>query len=272
MSLAVCYFSGTGNSFSIAKKIAEKSGGNLIPIASLINKKEIECPEESLGIVFPVYYGILPNIVKKFAEKLIHLESKYIFAAATYGGGRGVSIKNLEERIRGQGGRLSAVYGIHMPQNTFRKPFENQHKIFKKADRMIERICENTDQKKEGRWYSNIVIDVLQRPVYPMVKSAVRKSLAELSGSTETKSIEELIYSADYSFTANDRCTSCGTCAEVCPVDNILVETGPQWLHKCENCLACYNACPQQAIEMGLLKKDYHYKHPDFDIQSMKRK
>ena len=52
-----------------------------------------------------------------------------------------------------------------------------------------------------------------------------------------------------------DDCLQCGTCAKVCPVDNI--EGGhqqlPQWKHngQCLTCFACYHHCPVHAIEFG---------------------
>jgi len=34
-------------------------------------------------------------------------------------------------------------------------------------------------------------------------------------------------------------------------------------LHGCENCLACYNWCPTNAIHGGIAKSGYRYRHPD---------
>ena len=43
----------------------------------------------------------------------------------------------------------------------------------------------------------------------------------------------------------------------------------PVWLHKCENCLACFNLCPQEAIETKIVSKNYHYKFPGLTPEEM---
>ena len=61
-------------------------GGELIPIASVVDKEVIETDADVVGIVFPTYYepyGGVPIIVRKFARKLEDIDSKYIFAICT---------------------------------------------------------------------------------------------------------------------------------------------------------------------------------------------
>ena len=44
----------------------------------------------------------------------------------------------------------------------------------------------------------------------------------------------------------------------------------PAWLRHCEQCLACIQWCPQEAIQFG--KKTPHYKryhHPEVTLQDM---
>jgi hypothetical protein len=66
----VYYFSGTGNSLVLAKLVAERLGGELIPVASVVDRERIEPVADVIGIVFPVYYADTSNIVRGFAEKL----------------------------------------------------------------------------------------------------------------------------------------------------------------------------------------------------------
>jgi flavodoxin len=104
MRIEICFFSGTGNSLQIAKDIANRIDASLVPIASLIDEESIRTDATVIGIVFPVYYGDLPNIIRKFAKKLENIESKYMFAVYTYGGGRGFLLK------------VYAVLPIHMEE------------------------------------------------------------------------------------------------------------------------------------------------------------
>lgn len=70
MNIDIYYFTGTGNSYYIAKKLSEKLSGELIPIAQVIDRTEITTDADVIGIVFPVYYGDIPIIVKDFCIKL----------------------------------------------------------------------------------------------------------------------------------------------------------------------------------------------------------
>ncbi len=83
MSTEIYYFSGTGNSLAVARDIARKTNGKLIPIPSIMDKERIKTDADVIGIVFPVYYepyGGVPLIVRRFVRKLEGIGSKYIFA------------------------------------------------------------------------------------------------------------------------------------------------------------------------------------------------
>lgn len=62
-----------------------------------------------------------------------------------------------------------------------------------------------------------------------------------------------------------DRCLQCGTCASVCPVNDIEGGKGkmPSWKHngQCLTCFSCYHHCPTHAIEFGrqTQKKGQYY-------------
>jgi NAD-dependent dihydropyrimidine dehydrogenase PreA subunit len=51
-----------------------------------------------------------------------------------------------------------------------------------------------------------------------------------------------------------ERCTGCGACVEVCPVDAVQMIEGERGKHavidqeKCRQCEACVEVCPEQAI------------------------
>jgi flavodoxin len=78
------YFSGTGNSLAVAKKLAQALGDTeIFSIAEVINKK-FDFAAERIGIIFPVYIWGLPLIVSRFAEKIQLPANVYLFGVATY--------------------------------------------------------------------------------------------------------------------------------------------------------------------------------------------
>jgi len=68
MKNVIYYFTGTGNSLAVAKKIAAALGEcELVPIASLRDTPAIAPDAERVGIVCPVYFLGLPLMVAEFA-------------------------------------------------------------------------------------------------------------------------------------------------------------------------------------------------------------
>ncbi len=270
METVLYYFSGTGNSLALAKIVQQSLSARLVSIPSVINNHAIDPCAEVIGIITPVYYGDLPNIVKAFLQKLTNLENKTILLVLNYGGGSGYSIATAKKLLQAKQGKISFIYGIHMPQNAFKKPFEKPDKLFAEARKTLSNIQGIVAKREKGTFYSNRFIDLVQRWLFPLFKPLYLKSLLELSGIDANATLEEAVYNIDRTFAVRDTCNGCGICAQVCPVANIKIVDGkPQWLHHCENCIACYNWCPQKAIFGALVKGDYYYRHPDMKVKDL---
>ena len=268
----VYYFSGTGNSLVVAKAVAERLAGDLVPIASVIDRERIGPTADVIGIVFPVYYADLPNIIRRFAEKLGDTEGKYVFAVSTYGGAAGASLKSLDDILRLRGHGLSAGFGVHMPQNAFRKPWENRKVISTLAQRRIDFIVRSIGARRKGLFYSNALVQAITTPFQGWLRRATALYLEKASRTPSPSglTIEQLMPLCGRSFALDENCNGCGTCATVCPVDNIEIADGkPVWQNRCENCLACYNWCPQKAIHGGIAKDGYRYCHPAVTVRDI---
>lgn len=270
METVLYFFSGTGNTLALAKYVQEKTSAKLVPGAALRGADAVEVQREAIGIVTPVYYGDLPNIVKDFLRKLTNLEETYIFLVVNYGGGTGTSVATAKKLVRENGGRVSAVYRIHMPQNSFAKSAETPPDLYAAAERVLSDIRQTILQQTKAVFSTNRWADSVQGILYAVLKPMYRKHLLRLSSLDADASIEAAIAAADRTFPLNENCTGCGTCARVCPVDNIDLASGrPQWLHHCENCLACYTWCPEKAIRGPLVEEDYYYRHPGVRLQDL---
>lgn len=267
MRTEIFYFSGTGNCLFLAKELASKLDAALTPVASAVGRQSIETDADTVGIVFPVYYGELPVIIKAFAGKLSNIGGKYVFAICTYGGGKSQSMKILRRILQSRGGELSAEYGIHMPQNAFLKSWENNGRIIARGGRKMDIVARNTKDRKRGSFFRNIPLELMLSPMHTLFKPLYVKKFVQMTNAPTDTPFDEMIALSDRNFSVNASCNVCGTCARVCPVGNIEIAGGkPVWLHRCENCLACYDWCPKRAIEGGVAQKGYYYRNPEVTV------
>ncbi|MDD1685031.1 MAG: EFR1 family ferrodoxin [Methanoregula sp.] len=261
MKTIIYYFSGTGNSLAAAKKIAAALGNTeLVPIASLKDTPGRIVPAaDRVGIVCPVYDAGLPVIVKEFTERLDIGAVPYTFGIVTMGG-MGVSALHQLNGILLQSSRrkLDAAFAIKMPGNF--PPIGVPPQGDKK-----EAILRNADAQ-----LASITVMIEKGQTVPPGFSPVTFVMRCLLYPPFAKNVHDM----DKSFSVEDTCTSCGTCAEVCPVGNITMENDrPVWQHHCELCCACLHFCPVEAIQLSTLqgtKGRGRYRHPDLTIDDMK--
>jgi flavodoxin/Pyruvate/2-oxoacid:ferredoxin oxidoreductase delta subunit len=272
MKAEVYYFSGTGNSLVVARGIAEKLNGRLVPIASLMQKKKVAAEADVVGLVFPVYYatndGGIPLMVSRFVEKLENLNSKYVFAVCTYGGMPGSTVENLKKAVETQGGKLACGFVVQLRNTKISaKKQQTQHQKMKEK---VEAICGYVAARKEGKFETRGPLrKVLLAPLRWFEKPIFLYRYRKLSGGSGL-SFLALVPSADKSFRVNEKCSGCGICARVCPAENIqMVEGKPVWQHRCETCYACYAWCPNQAVYGDIVAYNDHYRHPKVHLSEM---
>lgn len=273
MRTEIYYFSGTGNSLVVARDIAEKTNGKLIPIASMMDTESIRTDADVIGIVFPVYNVVndgMPLIIKKFVRKLENIGSKYIFAVCTCGGGSGSTIENIGKVIKTRGGKLAAGFTVKMPSNVSHVTKEKQQKMFDDYTQKIDIICEYVNTQKEGKFETiGALVKFIFAPLVPIARHLILGRMEKLSETSQLP-IDEFMPLIDKSFHSDEKCDGCGICSRVCPTSNIeMADHKPSWQHHCENCLACLNWCPKEAIHSGLTSNERKYHHPDVKISDM---
>lgn len=261
MTTELFYFSGTGNSFAIAKRLQKSlPNATLTPITKMMENNTIQSDAQIVGIINPVYYICAPSIVLEFLNKLNMPKVQYVFFALTRGcsiaHGAATQMKNV---LKPRGYKVNSAWYFTMDQTYLPvykiKSQKTRQKIFNNAYRKVEKVVKLIEQRK-SRWEFNHA-DIF----YPFNEKIFFKN----------------IHNEDKKFYLNDSCNSCGTCQKICPVNNISIIDGkPHWNHACESCQACVHFCPNNAIEvMGMNKKigvtegKLRITHPDIKISDM---
>jgi ferredoxin len=269
----IYYFSGTGNSLSVARRIAERTGARLIPIASIMGKDSIEPQSGAIGIVFPVYFATndcgIPLIVGRFIGKLKNLDQKYIFAVCTCGSMPGTTLENLGKVLGSRGGELAAGFAVRMGNKKLVK--EKQQRMSDGCDRKIATICETVSARRRAKLETRSSLGklVFAPLLFLLIRPLFSMRYRRLSGMPRSP-FSKMIPYADRSFSFDEKCNGCGTCSRVCPVNNIeMVGDRPVWQHRCENCYGCYGWCPCGAIHGEIVSYNERYHHPDVKLSEM---
>jgi ferredoxin len=256
MKNVIFYFTATGNSLAIARSIADKIGETeLVSIPKAIKEGTIDLNYERIGFVFPVFYSLVPSIVKRFISKLSFSKSQYIFGVATLGGSYGMTFTDLSECVAGSGGVLKAAFPVPMPGNYIVKysafPEFLQKLYLKRAKKKVFKISELIRKKAtpsipKGSW------------LLRCFANSSRKTISNFGRMAEN-------------FYTTEKCNGCGTCAHVCPTGNISIkDKKPEWGSACEVCVACIQWCPVKAIDYGQkTQKRRQYRHPEIKLSDI---
>lgn len=253
---AIYWFSGTGNSLALAKRLsAALDEASLVPIA-----EAAECPPpaaDTVGVVFPVYWFGLPNLVDQFLKTVPLAPDPYVFTVATMAMMPGAAHWQAKQALAQRGVALAAGWSIRMPENYSPVPADkskvNPEKLFEKADAAITAIASQVAARKR---------DGTEDSMVP----------AKLAGRLLHSIMAPRFAHADDTFAVEAHCTSCGTCVRVCPVNDIVLseEGTPQWLGHCEQCFACMQWCPVNAIRTErFIANRRRYHHPDITVDDV---
>ena len=246
MKTTIYYFSATGNSLQLARRIASNlETCDLVPMASTLGNEMIEPSSERIGLIFPVFAWGMPRMVAEFIGKLSLKGHPYIFAAATCVAIPGNTLRDLQKDLRQRGVDLQAGFVVKAGRSSLMK-LNSLDKIIIRLDRK-RKTLRNSDER-----ISEIVSTVKNlQPHRPETSSPGANLFGSMFHDLALKSFKTI----DSAFLVNDSCEACGHCARICPRSNIIMENNhPVFQNNCELCHACIQWCPNFAI-----------RHPNFD-------
>ena len=232
----VLYFSGTGNSRYVARKIAEVSGDERISIGQKLKSGDFSeiRSEKPLVFVGPVYAGRLPRVMEEYIRKVKFIGTQRAYFIVTCAQTPWVTVQYVEKLCAEKGFSLLGFNSIVMPQGYIAgggtQPKEVNDKILKAAEPKTISIAETIRDKQM------------------LAKEQPGKAMM-------SKVLNPIMYSMMISakgFRVTDKCSGCGKCVQRCPLNNIRLANGkPVWGDRCTHCMACIAGCPNEAIEYG---------------------
>ena len=283
MSHRIYYFSGTGNSLWVARKMQESCPeAELIPITNDLmieleeadsepnaesnseadSEADSEAESESdiggnektstsgkkepeiIGLVFPIYFFKPARIVMNFIQKMPNAD--YVYAVATCGGNPGNTLTVVKNAMLKRGITLRAGYNIVLITNFVVLPNIKSQKSVEKAFKKAEAKTQTiaVHIKNRALHFDKETPKVIQKPLSALAFNPIYRRIPTL----------------DKYFKVSEACVSCGACRDVCPVQNITLNEKPIFHHQCEMCFSCINWCPKKAINWtAATKKSRRY-------------
>lgn len=246
MKTTIYYFSATGNSLTTAARLAAGLGDcELVPAAAVRSRSKIIDESEAVGFVFPVYYGNMAYPMRELISKIVLKPEAYVFAVATCKGHVGDAPKRADQLLRTRGQKLSFFREVPMPGNSYIGDPQTAQANLENQDRAIAQLLEPI-RNREVQDYSTTEVLPLTPVGYPNNFRGIM---------------------------ADEQCTGCGACAQVCPMGNITIADGKALIgDDCATCLACFHWCPVEAIYMSKqenIARREKYHHPDVGLQDI---
>ena len=245
----VLYFSGTGNSRYVARRIAEALHEPLFSINDRVKANDTApVPTgRQLIVVSPTYGWRLPRVVRDWLLQTEFPKAEQVWFVMTCGSEIGNAARYNRQLARQKKLRYMGTAQIVMPENyiaMFNAPqAEEARQIVSRAEPDVDRAIRCIESGQEFPAPRNNLYDrCVSGPVNPAFYA---------------------LFVKDGPFRVSERCTGCGQCAKRCPLNNITLPNGrPVWGGSCTHCMACICYCPAEAIEYGkksLDKPRYHF-------------
>ncbi len=246
MDIKIIYFSQTGNTRSVAKKMAGvcSEAGHVV---QTIPFKKVTIDDFSsadlVGLGAPCFGSQAPTPVREFLHDLPSLSGKKSFVFATSGGAPGRVLWDLANPLKKKGAHVLGGFlcrGIcHYPLPCLVGRFPdrpNQTDLgnaAKFAASLLEHIASGgvgsmpdsrPDAFHHGLGLYNILGIFFKDPVLRLMMPAPK---------------------------ADDSCNACEWCVKECPTNSMRLNPQPEITDTCIRCYRCMNGCPNQALSVN---------------------
>ncbi len=245
----IIYFSGTGGTKLAAEKLRdklyEKGNSCIITDISTSNPSEIISDSIMIIVMYPVYAGIPPRIMRKFLSGLKLAENLKDAAVISVSGGGEVPFNKSSrfDAIRILNSKnYSIIYEdmIIMPSNWAMKTADDVSlMLINVMDEKADRISNTLTEISVGNF------DLIAQSGNNTENKRVIRTFGRVAGKLGFPIIGRIMK-------PNKNCSGCSICANNCPSANINIVNGkPRFGWKCNLCMRCIYGCPEEAIKAG---------------------
>lgn len=255
MSTNIIYcYSGGGNCLDMAKNIARELGDTDIVMMRSFPVKTDATEAQRVGFVFPCYGGGLPAGVEEAVKAVRIRPGTYTFGIVQYAGYMGSGLHKINSIHK-----LDYWNGVsHQSACIWLMP----HTL------MIPPLSAEAAQKRSEKAARDFAADIKAG------KSSVKEPPKRAVNAAESAAFSKVVKLKAKQYTVSGDCVGCGTCAGLCPRQNIrLVRGRPYFGEDCIGCLGCVQFCPKQAINVGkVTEKRERYTNPNVSVQELTEK
>lgn len=236
MKRVILYFTGTGNCLYVARQLGGATA-EVLSIPQLMKQENIEIEADEIGLVYPIYGHMPPNMVRQFINKA-NLKADYKFAVLTYGNRKCNAVEIWDDIAKQAGSPFDYISTLIMVDNWLPNfDMNEQMLIDKHIPENLEKISADVAVRK--RWHE---------PVSDEERMQHQQFIKYSGINPETG----FLVQSENCFTITDACIDCGACVAVCPKGNYkLASDGVKTEGNCEFCFACIQNCPQKAIQFA---------------------
>ena len=231
------YFSGTGNTLLIAKKMKEafEKKGYKVTLSKMPISGPVQLEKDChLGIIVPVAIQSTFPIVWDFIDRLPAGNRRQVFLADTMESFSGGIVGPMKKILDKKGYTCIAAHEFKMStsmQTAEKKVIEGKEKDKKaliEAEDYVNAIIE-----EQATWK--------RIPILSDAMRGISKGQGIWEKTGERLQIEQ------------EQCTQCGLCEKCCPMEAIHVVDGKMTINykQCISCMRCANFCTQQAFTLG---------------------